>query len=386
MATTNYQRNNPYEDENAKAAKAARDSLSPYSSDAVSLAAQKARDENLLAEPTYGGSSYDEYQKNILNQIENRGKFSYDLNGDALYNQYKNQYMQQGKLAMADTIGRASAMTGGYGNSYAATAGNQAYQGYLTKLNDVVPELYQMAYDKYNNETSELYDKASLYKSLANQDYEKYRDTYSDWYNKQNMLNDLAYRAEANSRSNYEYDATRADNAYNDALKFAISEADTNYKNGLPSSTTSSGISDDQILQLESYRSMNDNEGLARYLDALIIAGNLDEETAKQLYDAYAVDEDTGADTETPEKKETTGKTNEGGVGTKAKTTSTTPIVPYDTIDNTSLLTSKSLPATTATPSVTTLYDAAVQLEKNRQEKLKKQNPFYNSIVPTLKK
>ena len=79
----------------------------------------------------------------ILNQLKNK-KFSYDINGDALYHQYKNQYAQQGKLASQDTMAQAAAMTGGYGNSYAATAGNQAYQGYLTKLNDVIPELYHL--------------------------------------------------------------------------------------------------------------------------------------------------------------------------------------------------------------------------------------------------
>ena len=62
----------------------------------------------------------------VYSNIKNYGDFSYDVNSDALYQQYANQYIQQGKMAMQDTIGQASAMTGGYGNSYAATAGNQA--------------------------------------------------------------------------------------------------------------------------------------------------------------------------------------------------------------------------------------------------------------------
>ena len=37
-----------------------------------------------------------------------------DLNGDALYNQYRDQFMRQGKLAAADTVGQVSALTGGY--------------------------------------------------------------------------------------------------------------------------------------------------------------------------------------------------------------------------------------------------------------------------------
>ena len=89
-------------------------------------------------------------------QILNREDFSYDLNGDMLYQQYADQYTTQGKLASMDVAGQAAAMTGGYGNSYAQTEGQQAYQGYLQQLNEVVPELYGMALDKYNQEGLEL--------------------------------------------------------------------------------------------------------------------------------------------------------------------------------------------------------------------------------------
>ena len=122
-------------------------------------AALDAHEANRVADWT--GGTYGDALKGAIDKIANREKFSYDLNGDALYQQYKDQYINQGRLAMQDTIGQASAMTGGYGNSYAATAGNQAYQSYLQKLNDVVPELYQMAYDKYNQEGEDLYNQAS---------------------------------------------------------------------------------------------------------------------------------------------------------------------------------------------------------------------------------
>lgn len=103
--------------------------------------------------------------QSVIDQRLNRGKFSYDLNGDALYQQYKDNYIQQGKMAMQDAMGQAAAMTGGYGNSYAATVGNQAYQGYLQGLNDVVPQLYQMALDRYNLEGNELDSKYGLLSS-----------------------------------------------------------------------------------------------------------------------------------------------------------------------------------------------------------------------------
>ena len=124
----------------------------------------------------------------LMNNILNREKFSYDLNGDALYQQYKDKYIQQGKLAMGDAIGQASAMTGGYGNSYAQSVGQQQYQASLDNLNDIVPQLYQMALDKYNMEGQELYNQYGLVADRDNTDYGRYRDTVSDWYTDRDYL------------------------------------------------------------------------------------------------------------------------------------------------------------------------------------------------------
>ena len=116
-----------------------------------------------------------------ISQILNREKFSYDLNGDAIYQQYADQYAQHGKMAMMDTMGQAQAMTGGYGNSYAQSAGQQAYQAYLQQLNEVVPELYGMALDQYNQEGQDMYNQASLMAQMEDQDYGRYRDEVSDY-------------------------------------------------------------------------------------------------------------------------------------------------------------------------------------------------------------
>ena len=119
----------------------------------------------------------------ILKEYLNRKDFSYNFNEDALYQQYKDKYIQQGKLAMADTIGQASAMTGGYGNSYAATVGNQAYQASLQNLNDIIPELYQMAYDRYNQKGQDMLNQLSV----LNDDYAR---SYGEWQTKYGMLKD----------------------------------------------------------------------------------------------------------------------------------------------------------------------------------------------------
>lgn len=87
----------------------------------------------------------------------NREDFRFDLNADALYRQYADQYQRLGQKAMQDTMGQAAALTGGYGSSYAQSVGQQAYHSYLQQLGDVIPELYQLAYDRYRNRGDALY-------------------------------------------------------------------------------------------------------------------------------------------------------------------------------------------------------------------------------------
>lgn len=156
-------------------------------SDAVKQA-QAALQQQLTQKPGAYQSQWQSSLNDAMNKILNREKFSYDLNGDALYQQYKDRYVQQGQMAMQDTMGQAAALTGGYGNSYAQSVGQQTYQGYLQGLNDKVPELYQLALDRYNQETNDLYNQYSLLGQREEQDYGRYRDTVSDWNTERDYL------------------------------------------------------------------------------------------------------------------------------------------------------------------------------------------------------
>ena len=163
----------------------------PTESDAVTQANAMLQ-QHMAQKPGDYQSTWQGQLNDTIQQILNREKFSYDLNGDALYQQYKDQYTTQGKLAMMDTMGQAAAMTGGYGNSYAQTAGQQAYQGYLQQLNEVVPELYGMALDQYNQEGQALYDQASLMAGMDEQEYGRYQDKLSQYYTDLNYLTENA--------------------------------------------------------------------------------------------------------------------------------------------------------------------------------------------------
>ena len=156
-------------------------SYNDYTESDVVRAAQEALNQHMANQPGAYQSQWEQGLNDTMNKILNREKFSYDLNGDMLYQQYKDQYVNQGKMAMMDTMGQAAAMTGGYGNSYAQSVGQQTYQGYLQQLNDKVPELYQLALDKYNMEGEELYNQYGLFADRDDRDYGRYRDTVADW-------------------------------------------------------------------------------------------------------------------------------------------------------------------------------------------------------------
>lgn len=139
----------------------------------------------------WSGGTYGKGMDEALQKVLNRDKFQYDINGDALYQQYKDRYIQQGKQAMMDTVGQAAALTGGYGNSYAQKAGQQAYQGYLQGLNDKVPELYQMALERYNQEGTDLLNKYGLMSDQYAKEYSRYRDSVGDWRAQRDYLTTL---------------------------------------------------------------------------------------------------------------------------------------------------------------------------------------------------
>lgn len=150
----------------------------------------------------YGDFSFSKQNDwdSIYDQYKNRGDFSYDFNTDALYQQYKDKYIQQGKMAMADTMGQAAAMTGGYGNSYAASVGNQAYQAQLQNLNDVIPELYQMAYDRYNQKGQDMLNMLGLLGDERNFEY----GTWSDGLNRAISDRDY-YGTQYNNERTWDY-------------------------------------------------------------------------------------------------------------------------------------------------------------------------------------
>jgi len=165
---------------------------------------------NSLKKPTYE-SKYENNISSIMDAINNRKEFSYDFNADPLYQNMKDQYTKLGKEAALNAASSVSNLTGGYGNSYAATAASQANQQYLTDLNSKIPELASAAMDRYKMQTEDLYNKFGMYQSEENRLYGQHRDSVSDYYSDwSNLLNGFGIaQAQENADRTFNYQVGR---------------------------------------------------------------------------------------------------------------------------------------------------------------------------------
>ncbi len=157
----------------------------------------------------------------LMAEIAGRKPFSYDPEEDALYQKYKDEYVHGGRLAMSDAVGKASAMTGGYGNTYAQSVGQQAYQANLQKLGDVVPELYKMALERYTAEDKALNDRYGMISAREKSDYEKYLDSLSAYLEEKDYLTERYESARAEDYGRYTDERDFAYGKYGDEKKSA---------------------------------------------------------------------------------------------------------------------------------------------------------------------
>lgn len=150
--------------------------------------AENALNDWMNQKPGDYNSQYQDKIDQILDDLLNGKQPVYDFSTDPIYQQYKDNYIKQGQMAMMDTMANAAALSGGYGNSYATTVGNQAYQAHLSELNNVIPELANAAYARYQTEQEGKRANLGILQGLEESAYGKYRDELSDWYTNRDYL------------------------------------------------------------------------------------------------------------------------------------------------------------------------------------------------------
>lgn len=150
--------------------------------------ARAALEEQKKSRPAEYRSGWEAQLQELMERILDREEFRYDLDGDALYRQYRDQAMRDGRLAMQDAVGQAAALTGGYGNTYAQSVGQQAYDRQLEKLSGKIPELYALALDQYRQQSQELQNRYNMLSGQERQDYTRYQDALAAWQQEADRL------------------------------------------------------------------------------------------------------------------------------------------------------------------------------------------------------
>ena len=155
--------------------------------------ALNALQQRVNARPTDYVSPYSQQIAQLYEQATAaRNPFQYDPNADPLYQMYKDRYIQNARQSMQDTMANAAGLTGGYGNSYAAAAAQQAYDEQINGLNDVLPELYGQAYERWLNEGNDVLQRLQLAQNMDETAYGRWKDTLADYYDQLNAERTLA--------------------------------------------------------------------------------------------------------------------------------------------------------------------------------------------------
>ena len=115
----------------------------------------------------------------LITDYINRKDFNYDPNSDMLYQNYLAAMQNAGQMAMKDTMGQAAMLTGGYGSTYATAAANGAYNNYLQKANEALPDYYNMAANAYDRQGEDMLSKIKLLQNKEEDEYNKLLDLYN---------------------------------------------------------------------------------------------------------------------------------------------------------------------------------------------------------------
>ncbi len=210
-------------------------------------------------------------QDEKIKEYLGRDAFSYDVNTDKMYAMYRDQYLNDAKLAQQDATAQAAGLTGGYGSSYASSMGNQAYNGVMQRFDDKAAELYENAYNRYLNEGQEMLNAAALYGQQADNASSRSQGI------KQQMLTDAAAAGEY---ANYmyqkspEYENLVAEEKDSQGVEDALATLNKKFADGTEI-TTKSG---------HKYKINDDDTGMAGIADAIDFYADMIRDNGAESY------------------------------------------------------------------------------------------------------
>lgn len=227
-------------------------------------------------------NQYASQQQKLLDSLLNYKAFSYNKNQDPQWGAYKKAYLREGDRAAADALGQAAAAAGGRPSSYAATAASQAGDYYASKLSDVLPTLYQQAYERYLGEYSRKQQDLSAVNAQEQLDYNRYLDELNQyntdrnfalttWQGERDAVLDQISAVNALQSQDYNQYLTELEQ-YNTDREFAYDD----YLNQFE-------MQEQQLTALQ----QQDNTDYSRYLDQLNWQRQEEETAYQRQQDAY---------------------------------------------------------------------------------------------------
>ena len=130
-----------------------------------------------------------------LDEFRN-SKFNYDFNEDPVFKQAKDAYLRQGIQNARNVAAQAAALTGGYGNSYGTVAAQSVMNQAAERVNDLIPELEQNAYGRWQDEQNRNLALAQQYLALDDRAYDRAWNEDERDYNRRWNEDERAYGRE----------------------------------------------------------------------------------------------------------------------------------------------------------------------------------------------
>jgi len=182
------------------------------------LATSKAPEYNMG-----GGMFSPEDMQGLVQKILNPEAFSFDET-NPMFSSMMGQAERTGEKAFNNNIANLTALSGGRLNSWAAGQASQAREG---ATQEIMPQLYQLAYGMWNDQQDRHLTNMNALMGLDNTMYGRSRDSYGDMLNAANTglgIQDQKYNRGIDER-NYGRDVFESDRNYSRG----VLESDRNY-------------------------------------------------------------------------------------------------------------------------------------------------------------
>lgn len=176
---------------------------------------------------------YAEKLSQAVTRLTGQEPFSYDPEDDPAFQAYRAAYRREGDRAARNTLAETAALSGGQVSTAAAAAASQARDYYNSKLSDVVPDLYKLAWQMYAAERQSLADEIDTLAGLSDAAYTRQANAAAQDYKIFADQRDFAYKQYQDVRDR----ADAAEKEWNDTqasdVRLAQDAEDTAYRRAM---------------------------------------------------------------------------------------------------------------------------------------------------------